>query len=115
MTAVDKRINQPVIEHHRNKVKLEQYFARTRLTAERWPRRRSLDGGAAGHEEERRRAAFPGEVKRPELVGWVRKEQAKLLRLCSDWKDTTATTQARRTNGGGIGKTEKTNDEKRRR
>ena len=30
MTVVDKRINQPVIEHHGNKVKLEQYFTRTK-------------------------------------------------------------------------------------
>ena len=30
VTAVDKRINQPVIKHHGNKVKLEQHFVRTK-------------------------------------------------------------------------------------
>ena len=84
-------------------------------TVEHWPRWGEHDGGVAGREEERQRAAFLGEIKWPELVGWVRKEQAELRRLCSDWKDTTAMTQARWSNGGGIGKTEETNGKKRRR
>ena len=41
---------------------------------EHWPRCGERDGGVVGREEERQRAAFLGEIKRPRLVGWVRKE-----------------------------------------
>ena len=45
---------------------------------ERWPQRCAHHGGVAGCEEERRRTAFPSEIKRSRLVGWVRKENTEL-------------------------------------
>ena len=46
---------------------------------ELWPWRSACDGDVAGHEEEERAEQFSGEVKQQKRVGWVHKEQAKLL------------------------------------
>jgi len=45
-----------------------------RRTVELWPRRSACNGGAASREEEGDAQRVLSEGKRPELVGWVRKD-----------------------------------------
>ena len=47
-----------------------------RLTGGRWPRRGACDGEVAGREEEEFAPRFSGEIRRPKLAGWMRKEYA---------------------------------------
>ena len=86
-------------------MKLEQHFAKTKA------HRRALAMTTLTRRwcyrprgEERRRAAFPGEVRLLELVGWDRNEQAELwhalLRLGGHYGDGTSSTEL----SGDVGK-----------